>query len=261
MFFYRSKHSLCELNASDWNNFKTITVKARHDWDYRNSGSIPETGGRCFAPYPDGTKSYAIKFHTFCSGCNAIESAIYHTTTSEVSGGINGNVIDDLDYDAYVTSASHDGDFANDSTLTGSNAIEKADNFCAIHKPSGLTGSYKALLVDVTNRSAVPFLTDWVLKPNKYYFRNTDNQLMFKTDSNSKFIFGDADAYGPPPDSYWTGLNGVTWATDFNCSGWSNKTNVLQGRNGSGNDNSSHSIDTTNLVSCNSTKKLLCIQQ
>jgi hypothetical protein len=55
----------------------------------------------------------------------------------------------------FATDEKHVSDFANDPTLAGSNAIEKADNFCntSLGKPSNAT--YKALIVDGSLRDAV----------------------------------------------------------------------------------------------------------
>ena len=69
----------------------------------------------------------------------------------------------------FVTSETHAGDFASDPTLAGSDAIEKADDFCnqSLTKPNNST--YKALIVDGVNRDAIS-LTNWVLQPSTTYF-------------------------------------------------------------------------------------------
>lgn len=254
------------FDSTNWNIDKTIIIKARHDWEYRNPGSIPETGGQCYGPFPDATKYYSIYFKTICTGCNFIESYQYNTNHYNLSY-INGSVSDDLDYYGFVTSSSHNGDFANDTTLFGTNAIEKADSFCNSQNP-GLPGTYKALLVDGTNRKAndlvPPYKIDWVLKSNKYYFRSSDGKLMFKTDSNEYFIFSDPDANGAHSGSlgYWTGLVGTTWGTNLNiCSGWSSSSNIDLGQGGASPSTDSYSIDTTFPANCNLKKRLLCIQQ
>jgi hypothetical protein len=175
-------------------------------------------------------------------------------------------VQDDLDFYTFVTN-SHNGDFLNDVTLTGANAIAKADNFCSLQNP-GLPGTFKALLVDGTNRSACgggsDFPTcadkkDWVLKPNKYYFRNVDDKLLFKTDINSFFLFGDPDAFGIP-SVVWTGIGTSNWADDNlnECSGWS--STLSTGTRGNANVNNYSAISDT-LNTCNILNSILCIQQ
>ncbi|MFN3604337.1 MAG: hypothetical protein ACK4UJ_06485, partial [Leptonema sp. (in: bacteria)] len=68
---------------------------------------------------------------------------------------------------------------------------------------------------------------------------------------------------GPPSSSgYWTGLVGTTWLTNpNNCLGWSNGTSLVQGQGGVGGSNTSYSIDSTFPETCDTSKRLLCIQQ
>jgi len=195
------------------------------------------------------------------------EQPYYHTNTSPYSQTPSGNVQDDLDFYTFVASF-HDGDFLNDATLTGANAIAKADNFCRLQNP-GLPGTFKALLVDGTNRSACgdgsDFPTcagkiDWVLNPNKYYFRYIDGKLLFKTDSNSFFVFYDRDAFGIPA-SVWTGIGASNWAdSSDNCSGWSSSSILSTGASGSTNVNDYTAISNT-LNACSMLSPILCIQQ
>jgi hypothetical protein len=255
------------FNNANWIFNKTITIKGRHDWDYRSGGLPTENGTPCNPPYPDGTKSFLIQIYTYCPTCNVNEQPYYHTNTSPYSQTPSGNLQDDLDFYTFVTS-SHNGDFLNDATLTGANAIAKADNFCSLQNP-GLPGTFKALLVDGTNRSAcgngLDFptctgKTNWVLKANKYYFRNVDDKLLFKTDINSFFVFGDPDAFGIP-SVVWTGIGTSNWADDNlnNCSGWS--STLLTGRKGSANVNGYSAISNTLPDTCNILNSILCIQQ
>lgn len=258
----------------NWNMNQTITIKARHDWDYRSGGLSTEDGNPCNPPYPDGNKSFSIQIYTYCPGCNSNEQIYYHTNTNPYTATPSGTVQDDLDYYSFVTANGHNGDFANDATLSGTNAIEKADNFCTQQNP-GLTGTFKTLLVDGINRSACGTGTDyptcsgkinWVLKPNKYYFRNTDDQLLFKTDTNGFFIFGDPNANGIPGSTYiWTGIEGTpslieNWSNSTNnCLGWS--STLLVGKAGKPINTNTYNAISDNTYSCNLTLKLLCIQQ
>ena len=83
----------------------------------------------------------------------------------------------------------------NVSTNTG---ISGLDNACAnsSNKPSG--GTYKALVVDGTNRIACTTANcsggtsehiDWVLKPNKEYRRTDGSTVIGTTNSNGIFSF------------------------------------------------------------------------
>jgi hypothetical protein len=100
---------------------------------------------------------------------------------------------------------------------------------------------------------------DWVLKPNKYYFRNVDNKLLFKTDSNSFFLFYDPDAFGIPSD-VWTGIGAPNWAdSSVNCSGWSSTLSI--GTKGNANVNNYSAISNNFPDICSNSTSILCIQQ
>ena len=147
------------FNNINWNSNKIIIIKGRHDWDYRSGGLPTENGIPCNPPYPDGMKSFLIQIYTYCPSCNVNEIAYYHTNTSPYSQTPSGNVQDDLDFWTFITSG-HDGDFNSDLSLFGANAIQKADNYCNQQNPY-LPGTYKAFLVDATNRSACGFGLDF----------------------------------------------------------------------------------------------------
>lgn len=255
------------FNNTNWNTVQTVTVKPRHDWDYRSTPT--EDGNTCNPPYPDGSKTYNIYFYTYCPSCNNNEKIHYHTNTSPHSININGDVIDDLDYYAFVTPAGHDGNFNGDPSLGGSNGIERADSFCIQQKPSGLSGTFKAFLVDGTNRycqdaSTCSFRFDWMLKAYKYYFRYEDNQLMFKTDGNALFILSDPDSNGfYGTTNIWTGIAYTTlWSNSLsNCSGWSSNINIDIGKYGIPNKNTYNAVSNLSGITCDTELKLLCINQ
>lgn len=141
-------------------------------------------------------------------------------------GSDNGSVSSGLKI--FVTAEKHVSDFANDPTLKGNNAIEKADSFCngSSNKPNNST--YKALIVDGTTRNAVTS-TNWVLLPNTAYYRPYNNVVIDTTSSSSIFSAywrnmsnGFDDCSGP--DCFvWTGIDDpATFATNGgNCAGWS----------------------------------------
>jgi len=108
----------------------------------------------------------------------------------------------------FATLEVHNGDFASDATLPGSNPFAKADAFCnaSLVKPDGL--SYKALLVDGIHRAAVPAI-DWVLRPNTTYYQPNGVVNSFRTG---------ADGLTNPFPNNPTLENGggdVTYETDF----------------------------------------------
>ena len=138
----------------------------------------------------------------------------------------------------FVSSSLHHGDFANDPTLSGLTAMEKADDFCMQDANLPLDGSvYKALLVDGINRDAVT-LTDWVLQPNTTYYRpngvkidtTDDNAIFLAFWRDMKNSIGKDD--GDASQNAWTG---IVDASDFStnasshCSGWSSSGTGIGG--------------------------------
>ncbi len=255
------------FDSTNWNIPKTIHVKSRHDWNFRSTPT--ETGNTCNPPYPDGTKFLRIRFNTTCSGCNEYENIFYNVIYPDFIEGSYVNVIDDLDYFSFVTQDGHDGDFQNDLSLPGFNPIIKGDSFCNQQKPTNLTSTFKALLVDSTNRkcndpSTCSNKTDWMLLPNKYYFRYEDNQLMFRTNSNGLFIFTDTYTNGfYGTFNIWTGIAYTTqWSySAMNCNNWVSNLNTQLGKYGIPNNNSYNAVSNPYGISCDTQLKLLCIQQ
>jgi hypothetical protein len=124
----------------------------------------------------------------------------------------------------FVTSEDHVADFAGDPTLTGANAIEKADSFCNQDSNKPNDSVYKALLVDGILRDAIT-LTDWVLQPNTTYYRPYDDIEIGTTTNDEIFTAFYSDLTNSISDSelsVWTGIEG---ASDFtageDCSNWS----------------------------------------
>ncbi len=255
------------FDSLNWNTGFTINVTGRHDWEYRPGGSpIPETGGSCTGPYPDGTKIIQVILYTQCSNCNSFEQLSYNSGTSPAMTIINGTVFDDLDKWMYAT-PSHNGDFANDTNLSGANEIEKADYYCELNKPSFLSGTFKAFLSS-PNRKCDNALCassyDWVLFSNKYYFRYEDGQLAYKTfDSQHVFNFTFPYNQGFLVEP-WTGLDQTSsWqnvSLTPDCNDWGNSSSLSSGNIGSANNNDYSGVS-SGSTTCDSLKPIICIQQ
>jgi len=132
----------------------------------------------------------------------------------------------------FVTSETHSGDFANDPTLPGSTAIQKADAFCnrSDKKPSG--DNYKALIIDGVNRDAVS-LTDWVLRSNTAYYQTHNNALIDTTTSSAVFaaFYRNMPNKVQPSDAspgVWTGIgDGATFASNNSCARWGQSGSII----------------------------------
>jgi hypothetical protein len=148
--------------------------------------------------------------------------------------------------------------------------IQRADNMCNfdLNKPDNNT--YKAMIVDGTNRRACSTSNctdpnenvDWVFKPNTDYYR-PDGTYLFTTNSAGIVTTNIANPIFFPVSYYWTGL-----ASDWkisplaHCNNWTDNSLNHTGRVGS-----SDSIDsnwysyTGTPPSCGSPNALLCVEQ
>lgn len=176
----------------------------------------------------------------------------------------------------FVTAETHVGDFVDDPTLTGSNAIEKVDAFCnkASNKPND-SATYKALIVDSKLRDPSTGL-NWVLQPNRTYFRADGITEIGTTDETGLLpcfwiqlthsIWDCSGSPGCSPLGYfvnpvWVGIQGYNWApaSSGNCNGWSS----LQGNGTVGFPAAADYsiVDTYNYYDCGSHLPVYCVQQ
>ena len=168
----------------------------------------------------------------------------------------------------FVTAARHVGDFANDPTLTGSNGIEKADDFCMQDENLPRDDSiYKALLIDGINRDAAT-LVDWVLQPNTTYYRpngvkidTTNGDAIFTAfwrDMNNSIGPDFGDDLG-----VWTGIldaGDFSTNTDYHCSGWSSSLGSAGFARSANKDGIAFSWP-GGKASCSLIEKLYCVEQ
>ncbi|MEW5847651.1 MAG: DUF1554 domain-containing protein [Myxococcota bacterium] len=110
--------------------------------------------------------------------------------------------------------------------------VSGADDICQrAANDRGISSTFKAMLVDGTNRVANtdPWgqsgAMDWVLQNNSHYYRNDDLQLAFSTTGLAlvQFIYNEnlANPLSPTTEgAYWTGM-GDHWVTEGDhCSRW-----------------------------------------
>jgi hypothetical protein len=137
------------------------------------------------------------------------------------------------DFVIFITKGKHSGNFLDDPTLSGSTGIERADDFCNKDGNKPDDDTYKALLVDDSNRIAIP-QTDWVLQPNTTYYR-PDEPFDIKSDdmftpigkTTSDAIFNVAYQQLDNPigmgESVHTGIDSLDdfSSNGYNCNNWS----------------------------------------
>jgi hypothetical protein len=157
----------------------------------------------------------------------------------------------------FGTFETHHGDFANDASLPGNGAFEKADAFCnqSAARPDGQM--YKAVLADGINRSAVPAV-DWVLKPMTAYFYTDGVERMFQTDAMARQLYNDTKSLlrGSLSRYLWSGLRNDFTAANDSCYGWTSAT--LGGRGALADWNSFRSVV---VADCSSWHHVICASQ
>jgi hypothetical protein len=165
----------------------------------------------------------------------------------------------------FATLEVHGGDFADDTVLTGSNAVEKADSFCnrSTARPDGQT--YKAVLADGVHR--VPSV-DWPLLANTQYFDSGGATSLF-TANSSGLITGSAAAgalvAGAQYLYLWTGMQYDSSAradavSTNTCSGWTSADASLLGAAADG--SSSYTLVSGVVGGCNDIANgIICASQ
>lgn len=172
-------------------------------------------------------------------------------------------------YRIFVTSSTYDGNLIGSATLgsTGADAKCNADG----NKPSD-GSTYKAMITDVTNRSACSVSVncassseniDWVLKANSAYAR-TDGTPLFTTNSAGIFVFGVMTNSFSGGGQYWTGISTVSqWMPSGggnNCNKWTSNSGGLNGNYGDGAVTSYTAIAIA-ASACSALKSILCAEQ
>lgn len=144
----------------------------------------------------------------------------------------------------YVTALAHTGDLGG---------ISGADTICMTDTNKPAAGTYKAFLVDGTNRRACATGNctvatgnniDWVLAPATTYYRSDGTTPILTTNDAGISIFGTlTNSFLTDGTDYWTGLNS-NWTTYFiTCSDWTSSSGGDSSSGGTGDAIDSDAID------------------
>lgn len=163
----------------------------------------------------------------------------------------------------FVTSGSHNGNFAGDGTLQGTGGIQKADYYCSMtaNRPPSLLGpeNYRAVLSDGTNRSStIGLQLNWPLRSGVQYLGHDGTPVAI---ANTDHVFS-LPALNPITGggNYWTGIDTVSlWNSSNNCNLWANGTISYSGAYGTGT-NTTQSLIHQSTQACDALKGLLCVQ-
>ncbi|MCR9141893.1 MAG: DUF1554 domain-containing protein [bacterium] len=161
--------------------------------------------------------------------------------------------------------------FVTNAAVTVTTGIAGLDSQCQSNasKPSG-GGTYKALIVDGTNRIACTTAncgggtaehTDWVLKPNKEYRRADGTTVIGTTSANGVFAFPLTNSVDPgsvPTNAMRTGMNN-DWTSNANdCTNWSTTGGVAAG---GVNNVTSNALIFIGTSGCTNSDRAVCVEQ
>lgn len=176
----------------------------------------------------------------------------------------------------FVSSEKHNGNLAADRALAGNNAIEKADHICKTSAAKPDNAIYKALLIDGLYRDAIN-TTDWVLKPNQWYYRSDGVIPIGVTDALGKFSNDNSMHAGPllsnvvndcsdcdsAEREVWTGISDTRDMFAFyfsNCGGWATSAANVSGAFGLYTDRDEKAFH-SEVGECMEARKFYCVQQ
>lgn len=154
--------------------------------------------------------------------------------------------------------------------------IAGADAKCSVDSNKPVTGTYKALLVDDSNRRActsanctvggITEQIDWVIAPNVSYYSLNTSAFIFTSDVNGVFT-GSLTTTVSAPTGIWTGIrNNPSWDwqtdTSHTCTSWSDSVTANCGTYGVTSWQDSRAIAITSAYGNGGTlNNLLCIEQ
>lgn len=153
-----------------------------------------------------------------------------------------------------------------DGNLRG---VSGADDSCMSDENYPGTGTYKALIVDSTNRVASVTANtgdgqvDWILQPNTDYVQSDGTTAIMTTDANGLFVFGElTNSITAGGSDYWTGLD-ANWQPGGDttlCANWTSNSVTEDANYGEGSFVNGRAIASDNSF-CDESLWLACVEQ
>lgn len=146
--------------------------------------------------------------------------------------------------------------------MNGKKGIAGADQLCNSSAAKPVEGTYRALIVDGTDRVAKPgSQVAWVLKPETKYYRANGTTLIGETTSQAIFPFPLQAAPQLSGTYAWTGLETDWERADDHCALWtSTSSTTVKGRVGQSTATTAEALAQTERV-CSGVASLYCVQQ
>lgn len=169
--------------------------------------------------FADGNQTFDIRFAMVAN-----TDTNYQNATNPSDHSITNEDDEPTGKKIFATSNSYKGEM-------GTDGVFGADLTCNNNKPTGVSGTYKALIVSNSVGDAsianhrIPGGINWVLSPNYYYFRCTGSGYSVCSDEHTRLFITDGSALFNPTsmsrdfstttaDEFWTGMtNTLTPAT------------------------------------------------
>ncbi len=166
--------------------------------------------------------------------------------------------------------------FVSASTTTGdidadndTNGIEEADAICENDANHPGTGTFKAMIMDATNRVACTTADcgggpgehiNWILRPNKEYRRIDGVTPIGTTTANGIFAFNLTNSITAAALRPWTGSGG-DWVTNVDtCVNWTSPAGGDMGRIGDSSDSGNDTLSAGSDI-CSTLNVLYCVEQ
>lgn len=143
------------------------------------------------------------------------------------------------------------------------------DTLCAQSTSGHGPGSYKAFVADSTRRPCTTANCsggasenlNWILKPNRTYYRDSNfvRTTIGVTNSAGIFAFPLSNSMHTGFTAPWTGLNTNWTVSTDTCSNWS--TTAGNGARGDGSSTSNTAINNSSSDACSNANTFLCVEQ
>lgn len=146
--------------------------------------------------------------------------------------------------------------------MNGRNGVTGADELCDESAAKPNQSRYKALLVDGSARVAAPgSQVDWVLRPDRNYYRANGTTLVGKTTSEGLFTFPLANRLQTAGTYVWTGLAANWQLAADDCARWTSvSTTTVKGQVGQSSGETSAFLAAAQQT-CGSVASLYCVEQ
>lgn len=215
---------------------------------------------------------------TACSSSPALPAGISIDNSTCIISGNPSSSVNSTAYTITVTTAGGTGT-ASINILTGKRifvtasayngnlgGISGADAKCASDANKPATGTYKAYIVDGTNRRlcTTAYCTgtsehiDWVTTIGRNYIR-ADQSVLIGQAAFAGLLSSMSNGISSASNASWTGM-AITYVSGSNCTSWTSSSGAVQGYTGDSQATGNPHYQNSAPV-CSTTNRLYCVEQ